>query len=83
MENKNLEEIKKSLILEIQNRVNDKIIEQTNAELLIELIESANTITKAIAIAELGTTYKRTGFHFDKRLEKIGSEIKYLKKMIL
>jgi len=80
MENKNLEEIKKSLILEIQNRVNDKIIEQTNAELLIELIENANTITKAIAIAELGTTYKRTGFHFDKRLEKMGSEIKYLKK---
>lgn len=31
-------------------------------------------------IAALGTTYKRTGFHFDKRLEKLGSDIFYLEK---
>ncbi len=31
-------------------------------------------------ITELGTTYKRTGFHFDKRLEKLSDTIKYFKK---
>lgn len=80
MEFTNLQQVKKSLIEEIEQRVHDKIIEPTNAELLIELIANTNSIQKAISIAELGTTYKRTGFHFDKRLEKIGNSIKYLKK---
>lgn len=80
MELTNLDQVKKSLVEEIEQRVLDKIIEPTNAELLIELIENTNSIQKAISIAELGTTYKRTGFHFDKRLEKFGNHIKYLKK---
>jgi adenine-specific DNA-methyltransferase len=58
----------------------DKIIEPTNAELLIKLIRNADDTTEALAIAELGTTYRKTGFHFDKRLEKMGSDIKYLKR---
>lgn len=37
-------------------------------------------MTEAIAIAELGTTYKRTGLHFDKRLEKFEDTIKYFTK---
>ena len=45
-----------------------------------KLIKNAENKEEAIAIAELGTTYKRTGFHFDKKLEKIGSTIKYFKK---
>lgn len=78
--NENLDQIKADLIQEIEQRKSDKIIEPSNAELLIELINSADSATKAIAIAELGTTYKRTGFHFDKRLEIIGSDVKYLRK---
>lgn len=71
---------KKELLEEIDKRVADKIIELSNAQLLKKLINQASNVTEAIAIAELGTTYKRTGLHFDKRLEKFGNDIKYLKK---
>ena len=80
MADNNLEKSKQDLIAEIDKRIADKIIEQTNADLLKKLINNAETLTEAIAIAELGTTYKRTGFHFDKRLEKISDRIKYFKK---
>lgn len=77
----NFEDGKKSLIDEINRRVEDKIIEQSNADLIIKLINQAENLTEAIAIAELGTTYKRTGFHFDKRLERHdGNTIKYFTK---
>ena len=69
---------KLDLITELDRRVEDKILEKSNAELLKKLIQNAETLTEAIAIAELGTTYKRTGLHFDKRLEKFGNTIKYL-----
>lgn len=75
-----LELNKQSLVDEINRRVDDKILEKSNADLLVKLISQAETLTEAISIAELGTTYKRTGFHFDKRLEKIGNTIKYLRK---
>lgn len=68
------------LIEELQKRVEDKILEPTNFELLKKMIERADTLDEAIMIAELGTTYKRTGFHFDKRLEKVTDTIKYFKK---
>ncbi|MCR4800650.1 MAG: site-specific DNA-methyltransferase [Bacteroidales bacterium] len=71
---------KESLIAEIEKRVSDKILEQTNADLLIKLINNADTLDEAINIAALGTTYKRTGLHFDKRLEKMSDTIKYFKK---
>lgn len=78
--NLSLQELKASLIEDLKIRVEDKILEQSNFNLLEKLISNASDKTEAIAIAELGTTYKRTGFHFDKKLEKIGSNIKYLKK---
>lgn len=71
---------KEDLIQEIKSRQEDKIIEKTNAELLIKLIENAKDLNEAINIAALGTTYKRTGFHFDKRLEKLTNDIKYFKR---
>ena len=77
---KNLSDIKKSLIAEINKRVEDKVLEPTNAQLLEKLINNADSDTEAINIAALGTTYKRTGLHFDKRLEKISSDIHYFKK---
>ncbi|MCL2085581.1 site-specific DNA-methyltransferase [Candidatus Saccharibacteria bacterium] len=80
MEDTNIERMKQDLIAEIDRRIEDKIIEQTNAGLLKKLINEAETTNEAIMIAELGTTYKRTGFHFDKRLEKMTDTIKYFKK---
>ena len=68
------------LIASINRRVDERILERSNADLLIKLINQAESITEAISIAELGTTYKRTGFHFDVRLEKLGNTIKYFKK---
>ncbi|MCQ2601966.1 MAG: site-specific DNA-methyltransferase, partial [Treponema sp.] len=75
-----MQDIKQSLIEEINRRVQDKILEPTNAELLIKLINNAESSDEAINIAALGTTYKRTGLHFDKRLEKMTDSIKYFKK---
>ena len=74
------EQSRQELLNELDCRVEDGIIEKSNADLLKKLIQNADTLTEAIAISELGTTYKRTGFHFDKRLEKCGSVIKYFKK---
>ena len=71
---------KNDLLRELQRRVDDKILEPTNYELLKKLIEKADSLDEAIMIAELGTTYKRTGFHFDKRLEKLTDTIKYFKR---
>ncbi len=70
---------KQQLIQELEQRVSDKILEPTNFELLKKLIDKADSLDEAIMISELGTTYKRTGFHFDKRLEKLSNTIKYFK----
>ena len=80
MDTKIAKTIKESLIADIERRQEDGIIEKSNAELLIKLIKNAEDLNEAINIAALGTTYKRTGFHFDKRLEKLGSDIKFFKK---
>lgn len=77
---KNINKSKEGLIDEIERRVSDKIIERANADLLIKLINKSETLSEAIDIASLGTTYKRTGLHFDKRLERKNNTIKYLKK---
>ena len=81
MAENNITATREGLIAEIQRRVDDKILEQTNADLLTKLIRNADTLDEAMAIAQLGTTYKRTGLHYDKRLEKQrGNTIKYFKK---
>ena len=71
---------RQELIGDIKKRVDDKILEQSNADLLIKLINKADSLDEAMNIAALGTTYKRTGFHFDKKLEKTGNHINYFKK---
>ncbi len=76
----NLQKVKADLIAELEKRIEDKIIEKTNADLLKKLINQAESVNEAIMVAELGTTYKRTGFHFDKRLEKVTDTIKYFKR---
>ncbi len=72
--------MKQSLLAEIDQRVTDHVLEPANAELLKKLIRQADDDNEAIMIAALGTTYKKTGFHFDKRLEKMSNEIRYFKK---
>ena len=52
----NITAIRKNLIAEIERRVNDKILERTNADLLLKLINNADSISEAIFIAQLGTT---------------------------
>jgi adenine-specific DNA-methyltransferase len=71
---------KQEILSSLEKRVNDKILEKNNFDLLKKLIENADTLDEAIKIAELGTTYKRTGFHFDKRLERQSNDISYFKK---
>ena len=73
-------QMKLDLIEDIKQRVNDKILEESNAAILIKLIRQADDDREALAISSMGTTYKRTGLHFDKRLDKPSSTIKYLKK---
>lgn len=80
MTNDTLRASRESLIADIDRRVEDHILEPTNAELLKKLIRQAGDVDEAMMIAALGTTYKRTGFHFDKRLEKLGKDIRYFKK---
>lgn len=69
-----------SLIDEINQRVKDKILEKSNANLLIKLIKNADSLEEAISIATLGTVYKKTGFHFTPKLEKTDNTIHYFKK---
>lgn len=76
----NLSKVKQDLIAEIGQRVADRVLEPTNAELLTKLIRQAESDNEAISIASLGTTYKRTGLHFDKRLERMSHNIRYLRR---
>ena len=77
-----LSKVKQDLIAEIEKRVEDHVLEPSNAELLCKLIAQADNDNEAISIAALGTTYKRTGLHFDKRLDKIymSHDIRYFRK---
>lgn len=75
-----LEKSKQSILEDLDRRVEDKILEPSNADLLKKLINNADSLSEANAIAELGTTYKKTGFHFDKRIEKISDTIKFFRK---
>ena len=75
-----LSKVKQDLIAEIEKRVEDHVLEPSNAELLSKLIAQADNDNEAISIAALGTTYKRTGLHFDKRLERMTNDIRYFRK---
>lgn len=75
-----ISETKKSLLEELQQRVEDKILEPSNAALLSKLITAAENDDEALAIAALGTTYKKTGFHWGVRMEKESDTIKYFRR---
>ena len=67
--------LKDQLLTEIDRRVVDKILEPTNAQLLRKLIGNAENDDEATMIAQLGSTYNRTGLYYDKRLERVTDSI--------
>ena len=71
---------REELVADLRRRVDDHILEPSNAALLEKLIMRADDYNEAMMIASLGTTYKRTGLHFDKRLEKPTSDIHYFRR---
>lgn len=75
-----LSQLKQDMLAEIQQRVDDKVLERSNAELLEKLISQADSDDEAIKIMSLGTTYKKSGLHYEKRLEKMDNTIRYFKK---
>lgn len=75
-----LSQLKQDVIAEIWQRVNDKVLERSNAELLEKLIVQADSDDEAIKIMSLGTTYKKSGLHYEKRFEKMDNTIRYFKK---
>jgi adenine-specific DNA-methyltransferase len=75
-----LNQKKKEFIDELNQRVEDKILNKANAEFLAKLIGKADSLEEVQAIMAMGTTYKRTGFHFNFRKEPACPNIKYLKK---
>lgn len=80
IDGKILSKLKEDMLAEIDQRVEDKVLEPSNAELLKKLIIQADDDDEAIKIMSLGTTYKKTGLHYEKRLEKMDSSIRYFKK---
>lgn len=76
----NLAQVKSDILAELKMRVEDRILEPNNYEVLCKLINKADSISEAQAIAAIGTTYKKTGFHFDARLENLSNDIHFLAK---
>ena len=74
-----LETTKADLIREINQRVEEKILEPNNAELLRKLVSNSEDINEAISIAQLGTFLNQKGFLYEIRLEKT-RDIRYFKK---
>ena len=71
MTNKILEnETIKNLVKDLERRVKDNILEKNNFDFLINLLSKAESVNEAINICSLGTTYKKTGLYFEKKLEK-------------
>ena len=75
-----LDELKEEQIAKIKQRHRDKILEKENAEFPTKLIENAESKESVLKLSALGMSLKRTGFHFDVRLEKSDGTIKYFVK---
>lgn len=71
---------RQELLEDLERRVADHILEPGNEALLRKLICRADNDNEALQISALGTTYRRTGLHFDKRLEPLTSDIHYYYK---
>lgn len=74
--NKSIENI----ISDIDRRVEDKVLQTSEGELLKKLIRNADNFDEAMNIARMGNMYKRTGLHFTPRIENRTNRISYFKK---
>lgn len=70
----------KELVKDLERRVNDKILEKNNFDFLLKLLSKAESVEEAINICSLGTTYKKTGLIFEKKLEQESDSLRYFEK---
>lgn len=67
-------DLKEKNINELEELKEMGILEEGNFTFLKKLIDRAESVDELQKIKALGTRYKRTGFHFDVRLEVIPDE---------
>ncbi len=58
----------------------DGVISKQKYEFLERLMKKAESPYEAALISGLGTIYKKTGFHFERQVEKMSNTIQYLSK---
>lgn len=73
-------ELRKSVIKEIEERVNLGITEKATADFLKKILDRAENKTEILLIAQLGEMYKKTCFHYTQTLEKFTDTISYFSK---
>lgn len=73
-----LDELKAKQIARLEQRQEDKILEPENVDFLSKLISRAESKGDVLRLSALGMGLKRTGFHFDVRLEKSDRTIKHV-----
>jgi adenine-specific DNA-methyltransferase len=59
----------KNLVMDLERRVQENILEPNNLEFIKKLLNKAESEDEAITICKLGTTFYKTGLVFDKKLE--------------
>lgn len=60
-----ISEYRQGLIDNLNHRVEEKIIEKANADLLIKLVERVDTDYEASMIEQMGSIWRTTGLYFD------------------
>jgi len=76
---KNTETLK-NLMLDLEKRVEDGILERNNLIFIKKLLEKAEDENEAITICKLGTTYNKTGLIYDRKLEIPSESLKFFTK---
>lgn len=70
----------KNLVIDLEKRVEEKILEPNNLLFLKKLLSKAESEDEAISICKLGTTFYKTGLIFDKKLEVPSDGLKIFEK---
>lgn len=74
------EKTSKEIINDLQSRVEQKILEKSNYDFLLKLINKADNLDEINKIASLGTNWNKTGLYFDKKIEKFSNHFQYFCK---
>jgi hypothetical protein len=70
----------KNLILDLEKRVSDGILEENNLSFIKKLLTKAEDEAEAITICKLGTTFYKTGLIFERKLEAPSDGLKIFEK---